>query len=77
MEPNKSKLGRGLGLLMGKIDKVVANQKGDLEQEIDINLLVPNPHQPRKIFKEEEIESLANSIKEKLENLSNTPAPEK
>lgn len=64
MDQNKSKLGRGLGLLMGKIDRVAASQKSDLEQELDINLLVPNPHQPRKIFKEEEIESLANSIKE-------------
>lgn len=64
MEPNKGKLGRGLGMLMSKIDKVTSGQKGDVELEIDVNLLVPNPFQPRKVFKEEEIESLANSIKE-------------
>ena len=64
MEPNKGKLGRGLGMLMSKIDKVTSGQKSDLEQELDINLLVPNPYQPRKVFKEEEIESLSNSIKE-------------
>ena len=64
MDPNKGKLSRGLGALMSKIDKVTSGQKGDVEQEIDINLLAPNPYQPRKVFKEEEIESLANSIKE-------------
>ena len=64
MEPNKGKLGRGLGILMSRIDKVASGGKADLEQEIDINSLVPNPFQPRKVFKEEEIESLANSIKE-------------
>ena len=64
MEPIKGKLGRGLGILMSRIDKVTSSQKGDFEQELDINLLVPNPFQPRKVFKEEEIESLASSIKE-------------
>ena len=30
MEQNKGKLGRGLGMLMSKIDKVTSGQKGDV-----------------------------------------------
>ena len=33
------------------------------ETEVDINLVVPNPNQPRTSFKKEELEELANSIK--------------
>lgn len=32
--------------------------------ELDINLLVPNPYQPRKTFDENKIKELASSIKE-------------
>src|SRR3954467_9133456 len=32
--------------------------------EIDINLIKPNPWQPRKVFREENLEELANSIKQ-------------
>lgn len=64
MSSNNPKLGRGLMSLMSKIDMVGNHQKGDLAQEIDVNMIRPNPFQPRKVFKEEEIISLANSIRE-------------
>ncbi len=33
-------------------------------QEVDINLIVPNPHQPRKRFNEEKLSELAESIRQ-------------
>ncbi|AHI53383.1 ParB/RepB/Spo0J family partition protein [Spiroplasma culicicola] len=39
------------------------NLKTENTKMIDINLLKPNPHQPRKIFEQEELNELAESIK--------------
>ncbi|QEH62392.1 chromosome partitioning protein ParB [Spiroplasma chinense] len=41
-------------------DKKVATE---LSKTIDVNLLKPNPYQPRKIFEQEELQELAESIK--------------
>ena len=38
--------------------------KGKSIVEVDINQIVPNPHQPRLYFNEEKLEELSNSIKE-------------
>ena len=68
MSIKKSGLGKGLGALIpnesmeafeGKI-----NEQGDLIHEIDINLIMPNKNQPRKVFDFEKIKSLSESIEE-------------
>ncbi|HLT77172.1 MAG TPA: ParB/RepB/Spo0J family partition protein [Ferrovibrio sp.] len=60
-------LGRGLAALMG--DSAPAKAAADAEprgvREIPIEQLRPNPHQPRKLFRKEALEELAQSIREK------------
>lgn len=58
---NKS-LGKGLQALIKSQSAVIENA---LEDGIDINLIIPNRHQPRQVFNESELEDLVNSIKEK------------
>ena len=64
---SNSKLGNrlgSLGLREKKIDeadkKEALSQKGTME--LDIGLIVPNPHQPRQSFSEESLQELAQSI---------------
>jgi ParB family chromosome partitioning protein len=63
----KTGLGRGLGALIpGDTDiniKQKINESGDLIDEIDIDLIIPNRDQPRRQFDKEKIEALAESIK--------------
>lgn len=54
----KPPVGRGLAALMG--EESVASAE---VQEVDINSIVPNPYQPRKIFDEDKLNELVNSIK--------------
>jgi len=64
MNAKKNVLGRGLGALIedaGLPKEMI--QAIEPTNEIDINLIDPNPFQPRKDFKEEELEELAESIK--------------
>jgi ParB family transcriptional regulator, chromosome partitioning protein len=58
---NKS-LGKGLQALIKSQSSIVENA---LEEGIDINLIIPNRHQPRQIFTEDGLNDLINSIKEK------------
>lgn len=63
----KQALGRGLGALIGEMEKAYEQNLGDDSQlvvEIDIDLIQPNPFQPRKNFNESSIAELAESIKE-------------
>ena len=71
---NKKGLGRGLGELLSVFDdeeeivvqkpqKETVKAKNDGVMELDINLVIPNPNQPRKIFNEEALNELAQSIK--------------
>lgn len=63
----KQALGRGLGALIGEMEKAYEQNMGDDSQlvvEIDIDLIKPNPLQPRKIFDDGSIAELAASIKE-------------
>lgn len=54
-------LGRGLGALIPQVDP---NGEGkSLLQQIDIDLIAPNPDQPRKKFTEEALQDLADSLK--------------
>lgn len=55
-------LGKGLGAL---IDTVGVETKGTSSiNEVDIDLIVPNPNQPRTMFDEETLQELAVSIRE-------------
>ena len=61
MDSNKIKkgLGRGLSSLIGET-KIINN-----DNQLSIGDLVPNKYQPRKIFDEENLNDLKNSIKER------------
>ena len=59
MEKIKKGLGRGLSSLIG--ENKVESQKNQLS----ISELVPNKYQPRKIFDENSLDELTNSIKER------------
>ncbi len=59
-------LGKGLEAIFGNLGTEVVHEKtGSQVLEIEISKISPNPFQPRTEFKSEEIEELANSIKEK------------
>ncbi|EAJ5701153.1 chromosome partitioning protein [Campylobacter lari subsp. concheus] len=63
----KSALGRGLSSILADIDEVYEKELGSNEgriEEIDIDLISPNPYQPRKNFDTKALEELAGSIKE-------------
>ncbi len=68
----KSGLGRGLGDILDEIGSTYETQLsdvkeeelGDLIAEIDIDLIEPNPYQPRKHFDPQKLQELSNSIKQ-------------
>ncbi len=68
MQAQKRRLGRGLAALIGD-DVVEASSPEELKglglRHLPIELLHPNPHNPRKNFKEDELEDLSRSIREK------------
>lgn len=68
MSIKKTGLGKGLGALIPN-DSMEAfegriTDQGDLIHEIDINLIMPNKNQPRKVFDIEKIKNLSESIEE-------------
>lgn len=71
MENKRKALGRGLeelfnseSLELEKIEsRIIEEASKDEIVEIDLSLLRSNPYQPRKIFDEEALEELSNSIK--------------
>lgn len=58
----KKALGRGLEALIPK--KLVEEKKGSAQQ-IPLSRIKPNPFQPRKIFKAEDLQELVQSVKER------------
>ena len=63
-----TKLGRGLGAILDTESMTAINadkprQTVSLMEEIDINLISPNPKQPRSNFDSEALEELADSIR--------------
>lgn len=61
-------LGRGLSALMADVDIATPKEAASApkpEMILPIDLIRPNPDQPRRIFGEEPLSELANSIKEK------------
>ncbi|PCJ56454.1 MAG: hypothetical protein COA79_18610 [Planctomycetota bacterium] len=61
---NKKKLGKSLNNLFKRVERIQSSKSTDFEYELDISLIRPNPYQPRKEFKPEEIKSLSDSIRE-------------
>jgi ParB family chromosome partitioning protein len=57
----ENKLGMGLGALLSKTSN--KNEANNSFQKINISQIVPNPSQPRKKFKDEELKELSSSIK--------------
>ncbi len=67
----EKRLGKGLSAIFGDdIDAVledIANNESDIKGQkssLDLNSIRPNPYQPRKVFDEEALKELAESIKE-------------
>ena len=59
-------LGRGLGELLGEVETAYDNSTPSAKEgieELDVNIVVPNPNQPRKIFDEAKLQELSESIK--------------
>jgi ParB family transcriptional regulator, chromosome partitioning protein len=59
-------LGRGLSELLGEVETAYeknSTKRKDNVLELDIDSIVPNPNQPRKIFDEEKLNELSESIK--------------
>jgi ParB family chromosome partitioning protein len=56
MTSRRTGLGRGLGALIPEVAPAV--------QEVDIDLIVPNPHQPRTVFSKESLAELTASVRE-------------
>ena len=57
----ESKLGMGLGALLSTSPS--KNENNNIIQKINISQILPNPSQPRKNFKDNELKELATSIK--------------
>ena len=60
-------LGRGLSEILGEVEEAYQNNLNDssgLVVELDISRIKPNPLQPRKVFDEESLKELAQSISE-------------
>ena len=57
----ENKLGMGLGALLSTTNN--KNEINNSVQKINISQIVPNPSQPRKNFKDEELKELSSSIK--------------
>lgn len=61
-------LGRGLGELLGEVESAYENSTGNNSKtgirKIDVSSIKANPNQPRKIFDEEKLKELSESIKE-------------
>ena len=62
MKPNNKGLGRGLEALLDTTN--VSTNGSSSISDVDINLIFPNPDQPRHHFDEETLEELAASIRE-------------
>ena len=71
----RDRLGKGLGALLGEYLEPEP-QSGEV-QKLPVSVIVPSPVQPRRVFKEGELEELAVSIRENglLQPLVVRPAP--
>lgn len=60
----KPGLGKGLDALIPSAPSQKQSGSGNGIQQINVDSIIPNPHQPRKEMKAEELQDLANSIQE-------------
>ena len=80
MAENRRGLGRGLSALLGEIEEIPHAAEPDAGlREIPIELIHANPSQPRQNFSEEELNDLAQSIRENgvLQPILLRPSPGK
>lgn len=61
---SKMKLGRGLEAIMSPLTANQNNDSAEKIENISIDKIKPNRHQPRTVFNEEKLQELAESIKE-------------
>jgi ParB family chromosome partitioning protein len=65
-EALKPRLGRGLAALIGEAgDEAAIVERARGQRRVPVEFLHPNPRNPRKAFKENELEQLATSIRER------------
>lgn len=62
-KPASRGLGRGLSALLGDSPIDAPNAKTENVRELPIELIKPNPNQPRRTFNTDELQSLAETIK--------------
>mgnify|MGYP003385958559 CR=1 FL=1 len=78
MAENRRGLGRGLSALLGEAEEIAhAGEPADGVREIPIELVHSNPDQPRQYFREDELATLADSIRDKgvLQPILVRPSP--
>lgn len=65
-DPSKKRLGRGLAALIGDIDRPAEERKTPVsaERNVPIEFITRNPRNPRRMFAEEDLADLAQSIRE-------------
>ena len=63
MNTKKRGLGRGLDVLLGSVAPPTQAEVGEELRELEVELLGPGKHQPRRKFDPEALESLASSIR--------------
>lgn len=67
MAKKKQALGRGLGAIISEVGESYEHNLGDnsaLVLELNIDIIKPNPYQPRKSFSQDSLKELAESIKQ-------------
>ncbi len=66
-EEGKSRLGRGLAALIGEVGEEIGTleRKGFTPRSVPVEFLRPNPRNPRKTFKEYDLDFLAGSIRQR------------
>jgi ParB family chromosome partitioning protein len=81
MAEGRRGLGRGLSALLGEVDSAPAQAPGDQtggSRDAPIEILKRNPDQPRRTFREDDLEDLSNSIRAKgvLQPILVRPSPD-
>jgi ParB family transcriptional regulator, chromosome partitioning protein len=64
-EGTRNRLGRGLAALLGEAAETSETSGGNLQKRVGIELVRPNPANPRRNFDEPQLDELAQSIREK------------
>ncbi len=66
-EEGKSRLGRGLAALIGEVGDEIGTleRKGSTPRSVPVEFLRPNPRNPRKVFDDEDLQELTQSIKDR------------